>query len=275
VATSTQVQITQAYKQKLGKLVRTIISAHFKPSFPGLDPEFLALVTMAICQRESSLRNGPYPTYTGSPDRSFVASSVYQAVLATNDPVKIGNVGRAASSVYGIMQVRGSYLIKKGSKTGMSEIERIRPDLAASVCVTAGDSLEDAILGPDDAAVTRAVTAGLIILQDKYATVPKVMTSNPDGSFTYSKSGLRFSKRITAAVGMYLGLSGPDRFGTTSVDYAASIVGGDSWRIANGYSQTATYAPGAADNYVPPPPSLVVGPSTNGTGMARIVPPDC
>lgn len=259
-------------KQEIGRIVKYVLGRHFPSAFPGLTVDQMLPITMALAYRESALRN-IHATNSGNPDSSFVKSSVFSAINTEGDPVKMAAMARASTFVYGMMQVRGSYLVRGGARNGVCEIERIRPDLVSEVCVEPGQSIEERILG--DANIERAVIAGLVVLQGKYADVPRIMKSDGANGYLYARSGLRFPSRISAAVGSYLGLSGADRFGTTSVGYASSIVGGEAYRIANNYSPTAKYSDGMAEYDSRTASQIARGPATNGTELGRVLPAGC
>lgn len=259
-------------KQEVGERVKYVLGRYFTSAFPGLSVDQVKPIALALLYYESRLNN-TRTAVTGSPDKSFLASSAYKAIIASQDSVKISAMTRAATLVYGVMQVRGSYLVKGGSSTGVSEVERIRPDIASIVCVNAGDSVEDRILGESN--LEHAIMAGLAVLQGKYASIPSIMKPDGKGGFLYTRSNLRFPSRISAAVGAYLGLSGSDVNGTTAQVYASSIIGGEAYITANSYDPTAKYPDSGVGQDNRGATQVATGPSTTGAGQDRVTPVDC
>jgi len=264
--------VSLARKQQIGAKIGEVLRAHFQASFPGTDLGYLQGVIAGLVYMESSFNSKAFVS-SGSMDRSFTKSTAFSLVVNSGDPVKYANAVRAATGVYGLMQVRGSYLVRGGSTSGVGEIERIRPDLALTLCVAPGDSVEDKLLG--DSNIENALLAGITILEGKYKAVPSIMKRDPSGGYVYSKAGLRFPSRIAAAVGSYLGLQGADRFGTSAVSYATSIVGGESFRIANSYFPGSKYPTVLADADTRSAQDKKAGPGTSSSVSDRTLPPGC
>jgi hypothetical protein len=172
------------------------------------------------------------------------------------------NIDKGLRAV-GVMQVMGHYFIKGAAPSGKTELERSRPDLATPLLVNPGDDIFTNILG--EANLDKAITSGLIILESKYKAV-----SFGSGYyyFTADKYGRKFSSRLQAAVGAYLGLGKADGNNTTLEKYALSIMGGSSYKIANGKDSLKI-----RDSEVVVASSN--GPSTNGSDLGKIIPPGC
>jgi hypothetical protein len=264
--------VSLAFKQKVGARVKSLLESKFASAFPGLTLEQLRPIVMGLIQKESSF-NSKALVNSGSADKSFVNSSAYTTALNTGNPVVYGNLVRASLDVYGLMQVRGSYLVRGGSTSGKCEIERIRPDLSLTLCVAPGAAVESVLLGDDN--IDAAITAGLVILQGKYQSVPSIMKRTASGGYYYSKTNLSFPNRISAAVGAYLGLSGTDKYGSSAVTYAASITNGEAYRAANNYDPTAAYPVVVADADTRTASQKASGASTNSTSNGRVLPPGC
>lgn len=245
-----------ALRQEIADKVKSVIESNFKNSFPGVKE--LDKIVMALIYTESRFNtNAIYNS--GSPDKDFLNSSAYTNIASSGDSAKLQNMYNASLLVYGLGQVRGSYFVKGGSRSGKCEIERIRPDLAASLCVAPGGDVASKVLGKDN--IGNAITSILVILQDKFNNVPRIMKAVSGG---YSYRGKVFGSRIEAAVGSYLGLGVADRNHTTPTGYAQSIVNGDAYRIANNSSTPAV------QTYQNPDATQVAsGPTTNSSGMAK------
>jgi hypothetical protein len=127
---------------------------------------------------------------------------------------------------FGLMQATGWYTIKGAGPGGRNELMRMRPDLAGPLLIEPGEDV-NTVLGPDK--LVNQILAGLIILEDKYEVANSLWANPPTASRPYSS-------RLAATFGSYLG-QGFDKNGSDPFSYAASIIQGDSYRIANsGYT---------------------------------------
>jgi hypothetical protein len=99
----------------------------------------------------------------------------------------------------------------------------MRSDLAGDLIVEPGTDI-NTVLGPNNLA--NQILVGLIILEDKYKIAPAYVSNPPTGARPYSN-------RAMATFGLYLG-KGMDKFNSTPQAYAASILYGDSYKVANG-----------------------------------------
>lgn len=249
--------VSQVTRQSIVDALSSVYQSHFKDSFPGVkDFEKIALAQLYY---ESHFNNNATKD-SGSPDKDFVGSSVYSKILGGGNPDQIKNMQVASRLVYGLGQVRGSYLVRGGSRSGICEIERIRPDLAPLICVNPGQDVADTMIGA--ANISNAIIAALTILQGKFQAVPKIMKATANG---YVYRDRIFSSRIEAAIGAYLGLGIADSNGTTSSAYASSIVGGKAFAIAN---NAATPAVQTYSN--PDATQVATGPTTDSNGMGKV-----
>lgn len=254
---STRKALSVMQRQLVSDIIKSELSTNFQSSFPGATD--MHNIVLALVARESSFSN-EHAVNSGSTDKNFVSSSIYKSISSSGTPTQKANMSNASRYVYGAMQVRGSYLISKGNPSGVCEIERIRPDLSSSVCISAGEDPASYFLG--NVNLLRSIRAGLIILEGKYKAVPGIMKQTGYG---YSYRNLLFSSQIEAAIGSYLGLGSSDIFSTTPTQYAKDIVGGPFYVIANGpiTPRSQQYDPrGAA--------KLAAGPVTNSSSMDKV-----
>lgn len=258
---------SSAFKQKVRGVVSRLIDEHFKGTL-GAEPNIVDYV-MGLIQAESSFRPsalGPIVNETptarqkqgSSRARQYMDSDSVQKVLSTGDPAQKKNV-QGGKVAYGLMQVMGWNVVRGGSsKAKRCEIEETRrPDLALQLCVNAGDSIEAKLLGEDN--IENNILAGLLILETKY-----LASRRKNGG--WSAGGATFQSRLAAAVGAYLGVGGVDlRTGITSDQYVAMILGGESYRIANGKAS-------GGDTTVRTAQASSSGPGTNGGDVPATIP---
>lgn len=251
--------------QSIKDLVKSHINTYFSNSLA--QEQDIVNIVAGLIYFESTYNSravGPTvsPTYTNSTGE-YYNSSVIQNIFKQGTNLQQAFVKQGLNAV-GLMQVMGYNFIKKASKSGKCEIERLRPDLVGTLCVDAGTDLFAIILGPDN--ISKAILAGLVILEGKFNNVKKV------GAYwqvSGDKQGRSFTSQISGAVGAYLGLGKADINGTTPEGYSASIVGGDAYRIANS---------SGPNTYQAAPKSAIItagGPTTNGSDKSQISTPGC
>jgi hypothetical protein len=245
--------------------IRSLLTAELEKNFMatlGQEPDIINIV-MGLFQMESSLNNnkvGVLNSAVSGGGKNFLESSAVSAVMKTRDPEKTANIENCLRAI-GIGQVVGWNFVRGGSSTGKCEIERVRPDLAAELLIEPGEDIFGVILG--EANMPLAIRATLIMLEGKFRSVFFTGTAF-QGRGDFMKR--LFPSRVSAAVAGYLGYAQADKLKTTPEAYSASIVGGASYRIANGATsavQTAVIA------------SSSTSPSTNGSGQKPIGIPGC
>lgn len=250
---------TDATRNQIGDF----IVSHLKNSFnstlntvPNMKEIFLALI-----YHESSYNHNatsrPNPTSRGTAGYTYTTASAIAAKLSGGTAVEIANITKGLCAL-GLAQVLGMYFVKGGNPDGSAELQRLRPDVAGPLIVQPGDDITAKVLGQSNA--SNAVLAGLIILESKYKAVKQY-----GASFGIVPTQL-FSTKIGAAVGGYLGLGKADIYGTTPAAYSNSIVGGDTYRIANGSSLVIKEYTNVAN---------AGGPNTNGNGLQPLSVPGC
>lgn len=247
--------------------IRSIIQSEIKDNFQGTLGQVNDIVNIvnALIRLESKHNAnaiGPaVSTRIGTIGGDYWNSAAINALKTVWTPEQEDNAKYGIVAL-GVMQVMGSNFVKGASSTGMCEIERLRPDLAGPLCVAPGESITAKVL--DVPNLRNAIRAGLIILEGKY----KVTTF--DGTM-YGVKGdsfnRRFPSRISAAVAAYLGLGKSDRNGTTPEQYAAEIVGGATYRVANGGGATAV-------NSATKTASIWVA-ATDGSNQGTVCTPGC
>lgn len=156
--------------------------------------------------------------------KKFPAIAAKYASDKTTEGQKVNMRNSVAG--FGLMQATGWYTIKGAGPDGKNELMRMRPDLAGPLLIEPGEDV-NTVLGPDK--ITNQILAGLIILEAKYKTANSMWANPPTAAKPYSS-------RLAAMFGGYLG-QGFDKFGSDPMSYAASIIQGDSYRVANsGYT---------------------------------------
>jgi len=140
----------------------------------------------------------------------------------------------AGRRAMGLTQSMGWNHIKGASKkTGKCYMEilckddKMRADLIIAPEALASTTLEDFLLGEKN--MDKMILAGLLVLEDKW----KNCKPHKDG---WKVGTYVFPLHISAAVAAYLGKGFSDDLGTTPLQYAATIVGGDMYKQANGAS---------------------------------------
>ncbi len=241
---------------KIKDIIKSEVETNFVSTL-GQEPDIVNIVS-ALVLRESSFNpsatsRAPNPAGRGTAGGSYINSSAVQSVISQGDSVKNANIIQGLFAV-GLMQVLGMYFVRGGSPTGVGELERLRPDLAADMMVDPGESIFDGVLGPDNQVT--AIRAGLIILEGKYRATK---FSGSGYSIKGDPLNRKFPSQIAGAVAGYLGLGRADLNGTTPEAYSAQIVGGSFYAAANSGTlkvkgSTTTVA---SSN----------GPTTNSTGQ--------
>jgi hypothetical protein len=202
-------------------------------------------------------------TRRGTAGYNYITSSAVSSKLATATPIQEANIYKGLRAI-GLMQVVGWNFIKGGALTGVCEIQRLRPELATRILVNPGDDPYETMLGEEN--IENAILAGLIVLEGKYKSIfPSGDVFKARGD-PYNRD---FSTKLSGAVSAYLGLGKADALGTRPEDYAASIIGGRSYSIANGTNpiKISTTSPNTQ--------SASAGPSTNGSDKTRLKVPGC
>lgn len=258
-----QAGYTTTLRNNMRQIYQTQLTAHFA----GTLNQCVDIVNVLISQvyYESRLNTnalGPVLSPSSTIAKDYLSSPAIVTFLATANPTQKANVNVGIQALglgqsLGLNSVRGA-----SAKTGKCLIEMARPDLATTLCVNPGDDLKAAFLGDDN--LEKALQLQLVVLESKWKNV----VSTPNGWTSKGDSYNRlFPSRIAASVAAYLGLGGADSNGTTPQAYAASIVGGQTYAIANGTSlQVAQRALQLASS---------TQPSTNGANQTRITPAGC
>jgi hypothetical protein len=268
MATDATPVVAQAgYTTTLRNKMRQIYDSQVKSNFAGTLGQVTDITSILISQAyyESRLNvNALGPVLSGSSSvaKDYLSSPAIVKLLATGNPTQKANanVGIQALGLgqsLGLNSVRGA-----SAKTGRCLIETARPDLAATLCVNPGDDLVATFLG--DANLEKALLLQMVVLESKF----KAAASSANGwMFKGDVNNNSFPSRISAAIGAYLGLGRSDQLGTTPVAYSSSIVGGQTYAIANGTSlQVAQRNLQLA---------AATQPGTNGSGSTRITPAGC
>lgn len=200
----------------------------------------------------------------GTGAATFVNSSVVQKILKDGTPEQKNNIFEGLKAV-GLSQVMGYYFVKGASTTGVCEIQRLRPDLAGTLCVDPGVRVYTSIATESN--FSKSILAGLIILESKFKNV----RATADGLFYVlgDRYNRTFPTKIAGAVAAYLGLGSSDRNTTTPESYSRNIVGGAAYKVANGdnpiiYKSTDKTAV-----------QVAAGPATNGSTKTNIFVPGC
>lgn len=246
--------------------IKGTIGAHIKAYFGSTlaNEQDIVNVFNALIYLESGFRfDATGPTVSSRPGTTgygYMASTAVQKVLQSGTPTEKANVYKGLNGL-GLCQVMGWNFVKGGAPSGKCEIEARRPDLASVLCVAPGVDLAAWVLG--EANVSRAILAGLVILESKYKSV---VLKNRAYSFPADRYNRQFESRISAAVAGYLGLGAMDKLGTTPQEYARRIVGGSTYQVANGGRVIVSEQVLTAKNG---------GPTTDGTGQSVILPPGC
>ncbi|HET8686063.1 MAG TPA: hypothetical protein VFM18_05285 [Methanosarcina sp.] len=265
MTTSAKNGASAAFKQKVRGIIKNLVDQYFSGTL-GAEQDIVNYV-MALIQTESSFgpsRTGLVVSEVPTPKQSKPSSRAYQyvssnsvrAILSLGDTQQKLNVA-SGKVAHGLMQVMGWNIVRGGSsKTNLCEIEESKhPEIISRLVINPGDSIENKLLGEDN--IENNILAGLAILESKYKFTRRFGTG-------WSAGGSVFPTRLAAAVGAYLGVGGVDlRTGITAEQYVDRILGGDSYRVANGSSSnlgtvTRTASSGA--------------PSTNGSSVPATIP---
>ena len=259
---------TSALKQTVRGIISSSIDTYFKSTL-GTEPGIVDYV-MGLVQMESSFRpgiTGPMVSEVATPKqkvpssraRQYIESGPVQAILATGSAEQKRNL-QSGKVAQGLMQVMGWNIVRGGSsKTKRCEVEESKQTaIAQRILVNAGESIESRLLG--EANMENNILAGLLILEQKYLSARRSSTGWYVGKAT-------FSSRVRAAVGAYLGVAANDLVTRVSAEeYVASIVEGESFRVANGKE------PGRGDIVVRTAQSTSTGPTTNGSSVPASIP---
>ena len=247
---------------KIKDVIKSQISLNFSGSL-GREPDIINVVSSLI-YRESSF-NPNSVSSTKITGKNYLNSSAINAILTSPSltGTQKANIEQGLVAT-GLMQVMGYSFVRKSNPSGTSELERIRPELAAPLMVNPGESIRDHILG--EANIGKQILAGLIILEGKY----RLPQWNSAGYFSIKQDAFnrRFKSRLEGAVAAYIGLGRMDGNGTTPESYIATIFGGDSYQRANG--KGSIYIRNSEINV-----ASTAGPSTNGSTMSTITNAGC
>jgi hypothetical protein len=178
-------------------------------------------IFMALIQKESSFNviNSKGPNYGPLHLNKILQYSAINNKYSQGTTAERVNITNSAAA-YGLCQVTGYYCIRGCSSTGVSELEKMRPDLASPLIISPGDDVTTKLWGENN--LDNQLLAGLIVLEDKYKNIAPRLVSQG-----------KYSNRLTAAVAAYLGLGAFDSLGTTPEAYANSIIRGSAYQIAN------------------------------------------
>lgn len=248
---------------KIRYQIKTLVETHFASTL-GRETDIVNVFSALICFESRYNVNAVGKSVSankGTAGYQYLNSSAVSAVLNSGNPTLIANAFQGITAI-GLTQVMGWNFIRGGSLSGRSEIERLRPDLALGLVVEPGTDLYAAFLG--EANINKVILAGLIILEGKYRATQKIGDSWQVNGDPYTR---KFYDRISGAVAAYLGLGRADANGTTPEAYAASIVGGSMYKVANSGSVKIS------DSQVKVASSN--GPTTNGSGLGTVKQAGC
>ncbi len=218
-------------KQIIEAEVKRLIKTHFSATLGTINN--ISNLVLACIYKESSFNPAARSVIHGDKQvKRFSKYSAIAAKLSSKDTTEEERANmRNSVRGYGLMQATGWYIIKGAGPGGQNELSRMRSDLAGPLLVEPGIDV-GTILGPTN--IVNQLLAGLIILEDKYKTAGSKVANPPTRDKPYTS-------RISATFGGFLGHKGVDANGTNGVGYAASIVQGDSYKIANvGFSNPGT-----------------------------------
>jgi hypothetical protein len=217
--------ISKSYSsaQAIRTEVDSLIKKHFSSTL-GTIQDVTKLVMACIYKESAFNLNANSGIHGESQLKKFlgfpnIAAKMRNPATTQQERVNLRN----SVAGFGLMQATGWYLIKGASSNGTSELLRMRSDLAGDLIVEPGTDI-NTVLGPNNLA--NQILVGLIILEDKYKIAPAYVSNPPTGARPYSN-------RAMATFGLYLG-KGMDKFNSTPQAYAASILYGDSYKVANG-----------------------------------------
>lgn len=267
---------SEVLRQKVRAVVTSTLDQHFKATL-GTEPNIVNYVMALIYEesRFSPFARGPYVSEvpTAKQKKSSRGARQYMNSASVINIIKLGDADQkrniqSGKIAHGLMQVMGWNIVRGASASGKCEIEETRrTDLIDRLCIPAGDSIEAKLLKEEN--IENNVLAGLAVLERKY----KACRLRDGG---WSAGGSYFSTRLSCAVGAYLGVGGKDLVtGITADAYVASIMGGDSYRRANGSSYKIAgidNSSGGGGVSTKSAQSVSSGPTTNGTGQPNVIP---
>lgn len=254
---------TTTLRNNIKQIYQTQISSNFASTL-GQVTDIVNILTAQIYVESRLNTNALGPTLASSSSiaKDYLTSPAIKNFLVTANPAQRANVAVGIQAL-GVGQSLGLNSVRGASaKTGKCLIETARPDLAGILCVNPGEDLIATFLG--DANLEKALQLQLVCLESKWKGVVSTSNGWVSKGDTYNRL---FPSRIAAAVAAYLGLGGSDQNSTTPQAYSASIISGLAYAIANGTNlQVAQRNLQTAAS---------IGPTTNGSGQANIVPVGC
>lgn len=265
--TKTSITITPAFRAKVKDTIKTLIDTHFTNTL-GRENDIVNVVN-AIAYHESRYNStaiGPVvSSLKGTYGYKYITSSTCQIILNNSSTdvdtmTKKDNIKKGLRA-FGLIQVMGWNVIRGATQTGICEMERLRPDLAPSLIISAGDSLADNFLG--EANIEKQLLAGLILLESGYKLCQK---SGQNYSIMYNGNEVTFSSKLAGTVATYIGLGKSDGY-ITPETFINRIMYGEAYIAANG-NNTATYT--VANNLI-----SSNGPSSSSTGLKPITVVGC
>lgn len=184
-------------------------------SVPGIKNVLLA----NICQ-ESRFKNIQANvqgySYSSPVTAAFNQYASVKTVLESGTPEQRAAV-KEAYWAWGFLQCMGANIVRGAGPGGKCAIERLRPDLAAELCVNAGESIRNKILGDSTGLI--GLKAGLVIWEGNFKAAKK----SPEGRWYRTAGGQTyyFASQIEAAVSAHVGLGNENTFRA----YAESVLG--------------------------------------------------
>jgi len=241
------------YKQQVEKLLDGLISSGgpFAATFSNV-PGIKNVLMANICQ-ESRFKNVQAGvqgySYSSSLARAFRGYTPVKNVLESGTPEKRAAVSEAYWA-WGLLQCMGANLVRGAGPGGKCAIEQLRPDLAGELCVNAGESISNKILGDSTGIV--GLKAGLVIWEGNF----KAAKQDSAGRWFRTAGGRTyyFASRAEAAVSAHFGLTPSESFRP----YAASVLG-VMYTAVTGAVSPVTSSSGTQTSS-----SAASGPSTNG-----------
>jgi len=252
-----------AFRDQVKAMIKKQVESKFASTL-GQAQDIVNLVAAQIYYESGYNVNSFGPSVSVAPRTSgndYITSQVVVNKLDSGTPDERANVNQGLRA-WGLGQVMGwNFIRKASSKNGQCEIERLRPDLAGTLCINAGQSIADHILGYSN--LEKAITAQLVLLEGEYKNV--VQESN--GYTTKGDVEFRhYNTRIAAAFSGYIGLGKSDVNRTNPRSYAESICYGPTYAFVNGSNFSISNRVAQNNGN---------GPNTNGIDSERIVPPGC
>jgi hypothetical protein len=218
-------------------------------------------IIMSLIYTESSFKPRRGITYPKSHINKVISWSAIKNKYNMGTAEERGNITDSIAA-FGLAQVTGYYVTKGASPGGQSEIQRLRPDLAAPLILDPGMNVSTILLGN----TRNQILAGLIVLEGKYRSI---YVDN------LVKKGI-FNNRLTAAVSAYLGIIGAsDGLGMTPERYANKIIRGSSYQIANNGMSAEGVSLAATGDTVTPNSIYPGGPIKTKASGTKLSFPDC